>query len=275
MLIVKDSMTFKYVPGKVGIQKVSLNMQELYSTQKERKEFKKRLCQFLKSDSYNSKVIELQDERLVYRTECIIPEKQNSRPPLLLLLGNPASHSVYSEMFFSFEGNGHKHRREHRFWKALREASILSFKSSSTKERKEEMYNLGYDSPFRIGLAVFYSMPSGSSHPKWAGIAGIRKLFQKEALSKIAKCEKDRVEKLIQRFVSPKGVVFAFQKDAYLGVSTHADYDYDKAKKGDLVGFCQCCPNVRLFCLPPTRLIHGEVALNLLRRFKEDALKPL
>lgn len=271
MNTMKGLMKFKDIHGKPSIQEVSLNIQKLYSTQEERKKFKERLCLFLKSDSYNSRIIKLQDERLIYRTECIIPEKTDSRFPLLLLLGNPASHSVHSEMFFSFESNG----REHRFWKALKEASILSFKSLSNLKRKEEMCDLISDSPFRIGLAVFYSMPSASSDSAWVGVAGLRKLFRKEALCEIAKSEKDRVEKLIQRFVSPNGVVFAFQKDAYLGISARDDYNLAKAKKGELTGFCQCCPHVRLFCLPPTRLAHAKATLDLLRKFKEQALEPI
>jgi hypothetical protein len=35
-----------------------------------------------------------------------------------VFFGNPAFHSVHSEMFFSFESNG----REHRFWKVLKKA---------------------------------------------------------------------------------------------------------------------------------------------------------
>ena len=35
----------------------------------------------------------------------LIPAKTDKRPPLLLVLGNPATHSVESGMFFSFEGN--------------------------------------------------------------------------------------------------------------------------------------------------------------------------
>jgi hypothetical protein len=265
----RDLIKFEEV--KPGIQKVSLNIQELYANRKDQEEFEERLCQFLKSDPYNSHIIRLEDKQLIYRTECILPEKKDSRLPLLLLLGNPASHSVYSEMFFSFES---ARGREHRFWGALKKAGILSFRSSSNLERKKELYDLSYNSPFRIGLATFYSMPSGASG-MWLGVDGLRKLFRKKALRRIADCEKARVDGLIRKFLSPEGgAVFAFQKDAYLGIKSRESHDYnlDETKKGELVGVCQCDSNVRLYCLPPTRLIEGKKTLDLLHNFRERVL---
>jgi len=42
---------------------------------------------------------------LSYKSEQLVPTKTDKRPSLLLVLGNPATHSVESGMFFSFEGN--------------------------------------------------------------------------------------------------------------------------------------------------------------------------
>jgi len=267
---------------KLGVQEAFLNIADLYPHQSEREKFEERLLRFLNSDSANLKIFRRKDELLIYRTECIVPEKQDSRFPLLLLFGNPASHSVYSEMFFSFESNG----REHRFWKVLNKVRLLSFTSDlesgsrmdlayRNRLRKEELYDLRYNSPFRIGLAVFYSMPSGASGTGWAGVAGLYRLFGKRALWRIGEYEKSRVERLIRKFVSPRGAIIAFQKDAYLRVksSMSPDYDIARARSGELVGVCQCDPDVRLFCFPPTRLMQGRKMLALLRHFKESASK--
>jgi hypothetical protein len=265
-----DLLIFKAL--EQGIQEVQLDIERLYPDPHERREFELRLHQFLKSDCYNPKIISRKDGLLVYQTECIIPEKKNSKRPLLLLLGNPASHSVYLRMFFSFESSDIKGQREHRFWKALKESGILSFKSSSNLERKKELYTLDYDSPFRIGLATFYSMPSGASGSDWSGVGGLRKLFGMKALHRIVDCEKTRVNGLIHRFLYPEnGVIFAFQKDAYSKIKSdnNPDYDYDKVKKEGLKGVCQSDPNVKLFCLPPTRLMHAKKTTSLLSRLKE------
>jgi len=277
-----------------GIQEVELNIQELYPDPVKRNQFKQKLDRFLESDPCNRKVIDtkfLECGLLKYQTECIIPTKRDSlRVPLLLLLGNPASHSVHYRMPFSYEGklSCKGEGKDHRFWKALRDADILRFTEKSSdannlnvaercESRKRELYNLSYKpADFRIGLATFYSMPSGASD-EWGGVKGLYKLFGKKALGKekIAKFEKHRLENLVRNFLSPKGAIFAFQKDAYSEIRSckSPEYSLDKAKKGKLFGVCQCDSNVRLFCLPPTRNIQGKRILELLCNFKERVLK--
>ena len=127
------------------------------------------------------------DELLIYQTETIIPiEIKGARTPLLLLLGNPASHSVKEKMFFSFERN----RQEHRFWKVLDNSGIFPFESQvrnlneRNQSRKQKLLNVDYNPPFRIGLATFYSMPSPATG-KWAGVAGIKRLLAKNAFEQI------------------------------------------------------------------------------------------
>jgi hypothetical protein len=207
-----------------GIQEVELNIQELYPDPVKRNQFKQKLDRFLESDPCNRKVIDtkfLERGLLKYQTECIIPTKRDSlRVPLLLLLGNPASHSVHSRMPFSYEGD-RKHRKEHRFWRVLKKAGTLPFKASSNRQRKEELYNVSYDSPFCIGLATFFSMPSGASD-EWGEVKGLYKLFGKKALGEIARFETHRLENLVRNFLSPKGAIFAFQKDAYSGIKDSA-----------------------------------------------------
>lgn len=267
----------KFEDFKDGIQKVSLNVKELFlnARSREKKNFEEKLSQFLKFARENdySEIVRQEGDFLIYRTECIIPEKRNLKTPVLILLGNPALHSVRSEMFFSSERKG----REHRFWKILRQAEFLSFMSDKqdvslakrNKLRKEELFDLSYKSPFRIGLAVFYSIPSGASG-EWAGVAGLRRLFWKKALTRIAECEKERVEGLIKKFVSPNGFVVTFQKDAYLKIKSSDSFDYSltDAKGGKLRGECQCDPRVELYGFPPTKLmsINSTLLRNLTTR---------
>lgn len=272
---------------KDSIQEVKLNVRELYRKYPKRlEEFEEKLNCFLKSDCFNSKVIHkdsLKDGWLKYETECIVPRRSGSpKVPLLLLLGNPASHSVFTGMPFAFEGK--TKRIEHRFWKALKKAEILSFNTpfdaSSHQKRKEELHSGHYVSSFRIGLATFYSMPSGASD-KWGGVLGLYKLFGKEAMQKIGECEKDRVDSLIKGFMKSRGAVFAFQKEAFSRTGKCDETQLrnlgpngGKNRKGELYDFCRCDHKVKLFCLPPTRNIQGEKALKLLQIFKQRALEP-
>jgi len=257
-----------------GIQKVMLNVDALPFDEKRREQFEKKLLQFLDSDPVHPKVICRINNKLVYLTENIIPKKKDKRSPLLLLFGNPASHSVASRMFFAFEGGG----REHRLWKVLSKAGIFSFSSlcqydllKSLNElnqlRKRELFELSYGTPFRIGLAVFYTMPTPASRYPWAGVPGLYRLFGKGMLAKIRDCEKERVDGFIREFAFPDGTVIAFHKEAYQAIksSESPDYTFAKAKAGHLIGTCQCAPCVTLLCVPPTRLLLGH--LGLLRAF--------
>lgn len=284
-----ELLTFEKVEH--GIQKVSLNIKYLYPDLIEQKKFSKRLSQFKGINKHdcerNFPIIESDGEVLTYLTECIIPEKQDSRPSLLLLFGNPASHSVYSKMFFSYEGKiACEHEgKDHRLWNALKEAGILEFMEKSSyarnviersESRKRELYNLSYRSDFRVGLATFYSMPSPASGSEWAGVKGLYKLFGAEALSKIAEDEKKRVEQVIRKFLTPKGSVIVFQKDAYLKIKSPCTphYNVNQAMLGELHGFClRDDSNIPLFCVPPTRRIRGKEKSYLLRKFKEYLIR--
>lgn len=100
----------------------SINLNNLFLTERERSKFDKNWKAFLKSDPNNKKIFRLEKDRHTYFSEQLIPTKVDNRPPLLLVLGNPASHSIEAGMFFSFE----KNRKEHRFWKdILKPAGIL------------------------------------------------------------------------------------------------------------------------------------------------------
>lgn len=267
---------------ELGIQKVTLDVDALYLDEEQREQFEKKFLKFFNSDCVHSRIFNRRNNTVIYLTEHIIPKKEDNRPPLLLVFGNPASHSVASGMFFSFEGN----EREHRFWKILSKARILSFPSlpngdspkslnELNQSRKTALLELSYDSPFRIGLAVFCTMPSPASGYPWAGVDGLRRLFGKRALTKICECEKYRIDGIIREFVSANGTVTVFQKDAYSGIksSTSPAYTLAKAKEGHLEGNCQCDSAVRLFCLPPTRLLQGKSGIRLLQDVRERILK--
>jgi len=159
----QDLLTFS--DYRKGIQKVTLDLSQLYENKKERSSFDDRFENFMASNPLNGEIIELKDDKLIYLTEEIIPEKPDSRKPLLMLFGNPAPQSVKEEMFFASEGKG----KEHRIWNVLNKTGFLTFKNAGqingtmhdlNQARKSALIDLNYESPFRIGFAVFYSMPS-------------------------------------------------------------------------------------------------------------------
>ena len=130
---------------------------------------KRRWTEYLGSDPSLTQVVRRVDDKIFYITESLVPADRDNRPSLLLLLGNPAPHSVAAGMCFAFEGSG----REHRFWVALRHAGLLEFPSDSrtrscalearNRIRKQELFRLDYTSPFRISILVYFSLPSAAS----------------------------------------------------------------------------------------------------------------
>lgn len=251
-----------------GIQKVVLDTKKLYPNYEELRRFEVRLREFLKVDN-SSKIIDYSDGVLSYLTESVIPTKQDSRPSLLLLFGNPAPNSVRNKCFFAAE----KGRREHQFWPVLEKAEIISFKNTNediNTFRTRALFDLDYKSPFRIGLAVFCSLPSPASDLKWSGVAGLSKLFGARAFSEIILCEKKRAEIVIREFIGDDthGAVIAFQKDAYLGVKDYRSQENLVVEEGKwcVVEARSSCSDVKLFQIPPTRYISASWYVKFLRQ---------
>ncbi len=121
-------LTFRDI--ELGIQECRLNLDLLYPDKSSRGRFERKWGEFFTSDPTHPEVFRREEDGiLVFRTESLIPLKSSGRPSVLLLLGNPASHSVHSGMFFSYEGKN----REHRFWIALRETGFCLMRNPVCK----------------------------------------------------------------------------------------------------------------------------------------------
>ena len=264
-----------------------IDLKKLFPDPKQREQFKKKWKDFLESDPYNKEIFELKGDLLKYQSEQLIPSKPDNRPHLLLILGNPASHSVKEGMFFSFEGD----KKEHRFWKRiLRSAGVLNLSynknlsvSELNEHRKNQLLNLDYDSPFRIGLCVYISIPSASSKKRnihsskdFSGVSGILKLIGSKAMRRLEEAEHKRVLECSEKFLSPNGVAVAFQKNAWNALRSDKDPEYtlDKAKDGKLKGRLKEMPNIPLLCVPPTRL-SGPCSKILRQLLEEQGYKLL
>jgi hypothetical protein len=238
-----------------------IDLKQLFpdTKKRERERFEKKWEAFLESDSCNRDIFKREGDYLIYQSEQLIPTKVDNRPPLLLVLGNPASHSVKEGMFFSFEGD----KKEHRFWiRILKPSGVLDLPfepglsiEKLNKQRRDALFNLGYDSPYRIGLSVIISMPSAPGGP-WGGIAGVQKLIGAKAMRRLEKAETKRVFECAKKFVNPKGAVIAFQKNVWNNLRSENDpkYELKHARAGKLKGHIKGNPRIPLLCVPPTRL---------------------
>lgn len=237
--------------------KCSIRLDRLFETAKERERFEKNWQNFLEA-KHNSDIYRKKGDILQYDSEQLLPSKKNRRPSLLLVFGNPAGQSVLNGMFFSFEGNG----KEHRMWNSiLRPSEILDLpkETGSTLKkmndaRRKRILSLEYDSKFRIGMCVFITMPSPAGG-KWAGVAGIERLFGRRAFQRLEVEEANRVVDIAKGFIKRKGAVVAFQKNGWNALRNDADpaYGIEEARscrlRGNLEG-----TKIPLFGVPPTRL---------------------
>jgi len=257
-------------PKSPGQLVCALDLEKLFSSDEERQKFEGNWKPFLASDRNNSGIFQHTGSKLIYLTEQLIPDKTDKRPPRLLLLGNPASHSIKAGMFFSFEAGG----REHRFWKnILRPAGILDLAvdenlsiAERNTRRRERLLDLDYKSHFRIGLAVYISMPSAASGP-WSGVAGVRKLIGGQAMKRLEAAERERILECSKSFLVPNGAIVAFQKNAWEGLRSPDDppYRLDAAQTGGLKGKLSGMPKINFYCVPPTRL--AGLARKVLKQF--------
>jgi len=239
--------------------KCEIDLQKIFLTERERRRFETNWPGFLASDPCNRKTYHRKGDKLLYTSEQLIPAEKDKRPPLLLVLGNPASISIAGGMFFAFDANG----REPRFWKdILKAAGILALLTDYTlpvlklnEQRRDQLLHLNYKSRFRIGLCVFISMPSTASGP-WSGVAGIQKLIGVQALRRLEVEERKRILACAKKFMASGGTVVAFQKNAWNGLKSDKDplYSLDSANKNKLKGAMRDMSQVPLYGVPPTRL---------------------
>ena len=243
-------------PGRLECR---VDLSALYPTKSEFAEFEEPYNQFRSCDESTRTVYELKGHKLIYQSEQLIPSKASRKPPLLLIFGNPASHSVVAGCFFAY-----KDGCENRFWKSLLcEAGVVRFASDNglsdqqqNSMRMKQALSLEYESPFRIGLCVYISMPS-SAGGRWAGVAGIRKLFGSQPLKRLEAFETERILDLAKRFLTNRGIAVTFQQNAWEGLRSENDphYSIGNAREGKLRGSLRGMPDVRLLGVPPTRLI--------------------
>lgn len=162
-------------------------------------------------------------------------------------------------LFFAFKEDG----KENRFWKhILKPSGILSlpFDSKHTAkklngQRRNQLLNLDYDSPYRIGLCVFVSMPSAPGG-KWGGVAGVQRLIGIRAMRRLEKAETERVIGCAKAFVRGHGAVVSFQKNAWNALRSNEDapYKIELAGSGKLAGTIKGDLDISLLGVPPTRL---------------------
>lgn len=264
MHLIYRNFFFSYYQQCSGRGRCIIHLNSLFQSQRDRDLFESKWQSFLNSDPDNVHILSRSANVLEYLTESIIPPLRGSKPCLLLLFGNPAPHSVKAGVMFSSEGSG----REHRIWRFLNETGILSFGDVSPNEkidaawRMRRLLTTDYESPFQLAMSSFISFPSTASDPHWSGVAGIKRLVGAKAFTLLCNTEFERLWISLKRFMPEKGIVIAFQKDAFTALRSKdtPPYSLRSCFSGTLIGSLKNSSNIFLGAAPPTRLMLSSQA---------------
>jgi hypothetical protein len=242
----------------------TLNLKELYKDSSERIQFENRWEDFIKSDSHNNIIFKRENNIIIYPHKVWFPIEDKSRIPLMIIAGNPAPHSVFKDIYYSYEGKG----TEHRFWKVLRELNYFNLNGLDAN-LKDKFINLDYESSFRVYLEAVITFPTPASEAKWNGVAGMKKLFGQKAFEAIYQIEKNRVVENINLFFKNKsGIIIAMQKDAYNALADNL-YNIKLARTGELTSNIN---GIKVIGTPPTRWLHTNIMKQVLRDIKSEQL---
>lgn len=192
----------------------------------------------------------INNHTIKYTSETLIPEidSNDRRKKVLIVLGNPAVHSINNKMFF-FSQAGEKHHR-HRFWGKLLRAGLFIREEDIRREAEREINNnlVGNNAKFEMrqiekdkrkksilrretgsdyifGLTTFYSLPSDVN----SGVIGIENIFNRHGI-----CEQIRKEEYARIFEnkSPHTRTMSFADNANLIVFTQeSTFNYVKNRR--------------------------------------------
>jgi len=135
---------------------------------------------------------------LTYKSETILPLiHMRNKEKILMVFGNPATHSIKYGMFYFSSGNFRRHTIRRKFEAGQRRKLLLH----GTTSKK-----------YLLGLTVFYSFPTPVIQKyRFSNVAGVKRLFH-PILSEINQMEFNRI--LSYSFTKNATLVFV-QKDTF------------------------------------------------------------
>jgi hypothetical protein len=198
---------------------VEINLKRIFSRD-QLSEFSRQFRLLTGDDADFKALCTLKNGMLRYESETLLPlVGEGFKPKVLLVFGNPATHSVRNGMFF-FSKNDEHHR--HPMWGKLAKAGLvygLKSKMSDSFTARQEEANLrklmilsGTSAKkYLVGLTTFYSLPTPAYNHRYSGVTGVEKLFS-PVLERIAAIEAKRI--LSYSFTEGAAIIFT-QKSSH------------------------------------------------------------
>jgi hypothetical protein len=168
-------------------------------------------------------IIKIKENVLTYISETIFPRRPDSeKEKVLLVLGNPATHSIKYGLFFFSKSNFGRHN----IWNKLHDANLITmvdYSNSSnlskleirTKEANEKIKmisNGNTSEKYLLGLTTFYSFPTPVIDKyKFSNVSGVLRLFN-PIIDSLNEMESKRI--LSYSYTNDATLVFV-QKNSY------------------------------------------------------------
>ena len=205
-----------------GQYEVEINLASCLTANK-LQNLKNSLIDISRNDDFFKKIYSLNNNILKYKSETIVPVNRDPKKQnVLLIFGNPATHSIKYGMFFFSKSNDHRHP----MWKKLHDAklvklidyshlkdkSFLEIRGLEANEKKEIIKKGMSSDKYLVGLTTFYSFPTPvKSGYKYSNVKGVERVFG-NILSYINSME---IERIIG-YEFAKNAIFVFvQKSSY------------------------------------------------------------
>jgi len=168
-------------------------------------------------------IIEINENILSYTSETIFPERLDSKKDkVLVVLGNPATHSVKHGMFYFSKLS----LARHNIWKKFHDANLIKLincsnlsnlskmemRETEANERRKIILDGTTSKKYLLGLTTFYSFPTPVVKGyRFSNVEGVLKLFD-PIIESINMMESKRI--LDYPFTADAILVFV-QKDSY------------------------------------------------------------
>ena len=185
--------------------------------------FTNKLLDICSHDQYFQNIYSLNRNILRYKSETILPENiDKNKRKILLIFGNPATHSIEHGMFFF----SNSRLSRHSMWKKLHDAglvgqvnyshlkekSLFKKRELEAQTRKESILNGNSSEAYSIGLTTFYSLPTPVTDKYiYSNVAGVLRIF-KEILNHMHEME---IERILNYKFTRNAILVFIQQDSY------------------------------------------------------------
>lgn len=186
------SINYQITPVLNGHYKVTIDLSK-WLPQYELLSFTRAFQRIGPEDKYFSDICSLDGSVLKYESESLFPDKYDQhKKKIMIVLGNPATHSVSGGMFFYSKSNGDRHP----FWTKLEKADLMprvkpNTRKEEAKVRKKLILDGETSQKYLLGLTTFYSFPTPVSGD-YKDVKGVEALFR-PVISSVQRMELDRL----------------------------------------------------------------------------------